>query len=287
MEAPHVALPGKEEAPAPTSTESEAMDRLKRSSRQSVPTSGAKTVRRRPTLAASSPTSATPEAAKPAGGASDSSGALIAQGSKGGGLTAQETAVIAKQLKDTRLKLQAADVRAKESEAKLAKLINAVKDDRSTRSKEQQTLLKEKAEAEKRANEAEVALLNVVDSLKENERKQKDRYDAAIASTTKKAEAAVERANKLEEKMGGLLQMMRVGVALTASSLHEISRLACSLAFSCTAMLSPLRSPLSCFVSMPVLFHVRASPWLWFAAVVLSVTFVVIHSCMLLGSGVR
>ena len=67
----------------------------------------------------------------------------------------------------------------------------------------------EKGEAERRANEAEVALLNVVESLKENERKQKDRYDSAIASTTKKAEAAVERANKMEEKLGKLLEMMK------------------------------------------------------------------------------
>ena len=50
----------------------------------------------------------------------------------------------------------------------------------------------------------------MVESLKENERKQKDRYDSAIAVTTKKAEAAVERANKMEEKLGKLLEMMKV-----------------------------------------------------------------------------
>jgi hypothetical protein len=75
-------------------------------------------------------------------------------------------------------------------------------------------VLKEKSEAENRANEAEVALLNVVDSLKENERKQKDRYDSAIAGTTKKAEAAVERANKMEAKLANLLKMMKVVFSL-------------------------------------------------------------------------
>jgi hypothetical protein len=67
-------------------------------------------------------------------GQSTPSSSLLAQGSKGG-LTAAETAVLAKQLKEYRLKLQAAEVRAKESEAKLGKLIAAVKDDRGMRAK--------------------------------------------------------------------------------------------------------------------------------------------------------
>ncbi len=208
---------------------SDAMkDRLKRSSRASAPSSGKGTVRRAPRAAAAA-------AAAAAGSSSSSSSslesgaaasnALLAQGSKGG-LTAQETAVLAKQLKDYRLKLQAAEVRAKESEAKLGKLINAVKDDRAMRAKDYQAVLKEKAEAEKRANEAEVALLNVVESLKENERKQKDRYDSAIAATTKKAEAAVERANKMEEKLGKLLEMMKVATKTGKQAPELVSRVA-------------------------------------------------------------
>jgi hypothetical protein len=205
-------------------------DRLKRSSRASAPSGGKATVRRAPrsttaTTSTSSLSGAAVGSAESADQRTASSNAMLAQGSKGG-LTAQETAVLAKQLKDYRLKLQAAEVRAKESEAKLGKLINAVKDDRALRAKDYQAVLKEKAEAEKRANEAEVALLNVVESLKENERKQKDRYDSAIAGTTKKAEAAVERANKMEEKLGKLLEMMKVATKTGKQAPELVSRVA-------------------------------------------------------------
>jgi hypothetical protein len=143
---------------------------------------------------------------------------------------------------DYRLKLQAAEVRAKESEAKLGKLINAVKvrrclsffirahspagrpgdagqglpDGAQGKGRGRATRQRGRSRAAQRRRESQgdescgcVVLLLSFSLWQENERKQKDRYDSAIASTTKKAEAAVERANKMEEKLGKLLEMMK------------------------------------------------------------------------------
>ena len=124
-------------------------------------------------------------------------------------ISSKDTAQILKQLREYKNKWQVSELRVKETQEKLTKLVQAVKEDRATRLKDYQTMTKEKKELEERANEAEVTLLSIVQKIKENEKRQKLKFEQTINQNTTQLNLAMNRAKQTEEKLGRLLETMQ------------------------------------------------------------------------------
>ena len=100
-------------------------------------------------------------------------------------------------------------MRQKETQEKMGKLVQAVKEDRQQRLKDYQSMMKEKGELESRANEAEVALLNIIQKVKENEKKHQQKFQNAIQQSQTQFSLAVNRAKQFEEKFSRLMDTMQ------------------------------------------------------------------------------
>jgi len=124
-------------------------------------------------------------------------------------ISSKNTAQIIKQLREYKTRYQVSELKYKETQEKLAKLVQAVKEDRSTRLKDYQSLMKEKEELENRANEAEVAVINIVQKVKENEKRHQQKFQNTLQQSQTQFNLAVNRAKQFEEKFQRLIETMQ------------------------------------------------------------------------------
>ena len=108
---------------------------------------------------------------------------------------------MAQELKEVNKQMAAAKVRAKEMQAKFCELIFAVKEERAKMAQQYLHLSEEREESERRANEAELALLDIIQRMRQNEAMQAERVDRIVRKASLETMKAVERARKSEERL--------------------------------------------------------------------------------------